>query len=176
MRGMSERLNKTDAAARLKVSERSLERYVKAGRITANYETGADSKGRAKELAFFDIHALDALKAEMDAPPPAPLVKAAPAALSVEPPAAPHSPPDTVTLAALVALSANGQSPLWLALKEAAALSGLPLADVRRAVDAGALATLNTGRGKRLRRDAVLSWAMNPTVREPQRKAVKKVG
>lgn len=165
-----ELLTKSEAVARLNVSERSLERYVKAGRITPVYQTGTDSKGRTSQLAHFAASDLDALKAAMDAPTPAPMVKTIDVApVSDKPARQPDitTQPDNPTLAALVALSANAASPLWLSLKEAAGLSGLPLADLRRAVQSGELANIRTGRGVRFRRDAVLAWAMQPTVRVP---------
>lgn len=168
---MSEQLlTKPDAAARLGVSERSLERYVKAGRITPTYQTGTDSKGRTSQLACFAESDLITLKDAMNAA--ALTVKTIDLTPTTRPSTTDNSTadsrqPDNATLAALVALSSSANSPLWLSLRESAMLSGLPLADVRRVVQSGAIASLRTGRGTRLRRDIVLQWAMSPTVRVP---------
>ena len=72
-------LNKEEAAHRLGLSTRSLERYTRQGKIAAHYQ-----KGRTKPVPFYEEADLEALRAEMDLLPQAPCPARAEAAIPAE--------------------------------------------------------------------------------------------
>lgn len=165
-------LLKLEAAAEyVGKSGRTLWRLIKNNKLGVTYRTETGADGRPRDVAFISRADLDELRASesVQRVRPAVVNDVMPrndiALVTTSNDA--MTQPDTVTLAALVALSASGSNPLWLSIKEAAALSGLPQSDIRRAIQSGVLASLRTGRGVRLRRDVVLQWAMSPTVRVP---------
>ncbi len=138
--------SKAEAAARLGVSARTVERYIDSGRLGSRQQ---HAPGR-KPVVVVDPAGLNALLAE-SAAVPASLVRSAPAAAS---PAASAAP-----LAALAELLASRLAPPapaaplkpWLTLDEAAEYSGLPAPWLLAQARSGSLVAVNVGMGSQER-------------------------
>jgi hypothetical protein len=168
-------MTKTEACKLLKISERTLDKYVRTGRLTASQKRTATNQWRAD----YDAAEVQALKAELDAPKPRSVPEVttlakAPQTGAIErlrPLAPGQSVPSHWLLspehfpALAQALGAgNGVSvaeKLWLDVKEAAELSGLPEALIRRAIRSKTLAGHKTNAWKIKRTDLEV-WATNP--------------
>ncbi len=171
-------MNKTEAAAYLGISTRSLERYVNG---TPPRLTPARVKVKTGWALDFDPADLDSLKLELDSPPARAVVvdddqaadDAATLAAITRPPrhalATRPISPDSTTLATLAmvaeqlaAVAAAQQAParpvvevkdkLTLSVVEAAALSGYPAGALRKALADGTLKGRKVGRGVRVAR------------------------
>jgi excisionase family DNA binding protein len=149
-------LNKKAAAQFLNVSERAIERYTKAGRLTARYE-----KGKTRSVAVYDEAELRTLKREIDNPS---VIRP-----RIEPPLSDNQTQALTTtnseqalspfvansnahkmLAAFEAIAAPVRlsEKILLSIPEAATLSGIPADKLRAAVKSGALKALSSiGRG-----------------------------
>jgi excisionase family DNA binding protein len=151
-------MNKRDAAERLGVSTRLVERYAAEGRLgEVKY-----IRGKTGRQADFDEQAVGKLKAELEAPafPPTAL-------------AAPHSPATALVapqdrerfIAALEALAVSREQPrsghvvvslgekIMLTLVEASALTNLSRNHLRQAIEDRKLKARIIGRGWRVKRD-----------------------
>lgn len=150
-------IDKKKAATLLGKSTRTVEEYVKAGRLRCAYVNGGHGM-----LAIFQRADVEALKAELDQP----VVRAQPAFEVRNPLGIQAVPPDAMPMLArhvAAALAELGPSrpalpPVvkpWLTLDEAVEYSGLPRAYLLRATQEREPFARNVGAGKRA------SWRFN---------------
>ncbi len=143
-------MNKTEAAAYLKVSKRAIERYTSQGKLTPKYE-----KGRTGLAPVYTEAQLDEVKRQMDA-----AAKPAPALVRQDAGDKPakRDKPDSVQAVALLeriasalnnyraALPAVSLSEKFrLTVTEAAQLSGLSKSEIEKAIKAGKLKSEKRG-------------------------------
>jgi excisionase family DNA binding protein len=151
-------MNKKEAAERLNVTTRQVEHYVSKGRLTVTYV-----RGRTGKQSDYDESEVERLKTELETPD-APIT-ALQAANS--PTAGLVAPQERERFLALVeALTSAGKTQtltletrLFLTLKEAAQVAGLPRAMIKRAIDNGELKAVKTGSGWRVKSEDLSEYA-----------------
>ncbi len=154
-------MNKKEAADYLGVSERAIERYTKAGRLSARYE-----KGKTRPVAVYAEDELRRLKGELEHPAtvrPAVEPKPGPAMALERIPTNPEhgwSEFVAVVAGAVEAARHNGRAPgvavadkLMLSLAEAAQLANVSRNHLRAAIEDKKLKARIIGRGWRVKRD-----------------------
>jgi excisionase family DNA binding protein len=160
-------MNKDEAAEFLRVSVRTLQRYAKNGRVKVTYK---HSKAGGTE-AVFDEAGLKALKDELARGE----VRAVIAQPQAESKSLTTTPRDMTQVVALVAAAireniqpaqqgdslSDLSAKLTLTEKEAARLSGLPVAEIRRARKAGKLSSIKTGSGHRISQEVLRAYTKN---------------
>jgi excisionase family DNA binding protein len=148
-------MNKKEVAAELNISTRLVERYAGEGRLgVVSYV-----KGRTGRVADFDADAVQSLKATLREPTTKIATNERHTGLV--------APQDRERFLALVeALTSAGKAQtltletrLFLTLKEAAQVAGLPRAMIKRAIDAGKLKAVKTGSGWRVKSEDLSEYA-----------------
>jgi len=153
-------MNKKEAADYLGVSERAVERYTKAGRLSARYE-----KGKTRPVAVYAQDELRRLKGELEHPATIrPAVEQPGPATALE--RIPTNPEHgwsefvAVIAGAVEAARHNGRAPgvavsekLMLSLAEAAQLANVSRAHLRAAIAEKKLKARIIGRGWRVKRE-----------------------
>jgi excisionase family DNA binding protein len=160
-------MNKQQAAEYLGVSTRAVERYTSKGKLIPSYE-----KGRTGLAPVYDREQLDKVKEEMESPRPV-VQRDKPAksdrrggngssALMLRP----GKGTDLASFVAAIEAARQAARPvvapenkLTLSLSEASALSGLSQGHLRDAIRAGKLKAKIIGRGWRINRDHLKTYA-----------------
>ncbi len=149
-------MNKKEVAEELNISTRLVERYAGVGRLgVVKYV-----KGKTGRVADFDAESVQRLKEELREPTTKIATNSRAASGLV-------APEDRERFFAMVEAltSANRaqtltlESRLFLTLKEAAQVSGLPRAMIKRAIDGGELKAVKTGSGWRVKSEDLSEYA-----------------
>lgn len=166
-------MNLQEAATFLGRSERAVERYREAGRLSTRKVKEKGKDGRTREVNDYDAEELQSLKDELDNPSQV----ISPQVARVEPQDAPGALAPAGALqflqeliqrqergqAALVAVS--DPWPVWMPRALALELAGLPATWFDAGVKKGELKPTGAGRARRFHRDDVRAFA--ELVREP---------
>ncbi|MEA5554391.1 helix-turn-helix domain-containing protein [Anabaena cylindrica UHCC 0172] len=155
-------MNKKEAAEFLGCSERAIERYVKAGKISCRYE-----KGKTRSIAIFDQPELERFKNEGEAIRPAfevyeeprqtTTVEQSGLAILEDEPVGIVGVDDISRLSAMVELLLNGNQlkpneKLVLTIDECHQLTGFPREMIRSAIASGQLLGKKIGKSWRVQR------------------------
>jgi excisionase family DNA binding protein len=158
-------MNKKQAAERLGISTRLVERYDSEGRLGAKTYV----RGKTGKQADWSEEAVEKLKGELEAPD---LPATALQSLNVGRAelVAPGERERFLIALEAVAMAARPQltleSRLFLSLKEAAQVAGLPRAQIKRAIDDGSLKAMKTGAGWRVRSEDLAEYARHFDLKE----------
>jgi excisionase family DNA binding protein len=148
-------VNKKEVAAEMGISTRLVERYAGQGRLgVVNYV-----KGKTGRAADFDAEAVARLKESLNETTTKLAANARGAGL--------FAPEDRERFLALLEAMASAGKPqaltletrLFLTLKEAAQVAGLPRVMIKRAIDAGELKAVKTGSGWRVKSEDLSAYA-----------------
>jgi excisionase family DNA binding protein len=159
-------MNKKEAAQYLGCSERAIERYVKAGKLSCTYE-----KGKTRDIAVFQQSELDKIKYESKVITPAYEQVVEPRQITTidqdeltiyhdEPVGVVGVSDDISRLSAMVELLLNGQQlkasdKLVLTVDECHQLTGFPREMLKEAIASGQLPAKKIGRSWRVKRSCL---------------------
>jgi hypothetical protein len=162
-------MNKKEAAQYLGCSERAIERYVKAGKLSCTYE-----KGKTRDIAVFQQSELDKIKYESKVITPAYEQVVEPRQITTidqdeltiyhdEPVGVVGVSDDISRLSAMVELLLNGQQlkasdKLVLTVNECHQLTGFPLEIIKEAISSGQLKSKKIGRSWRITKISLESF------------------